>query len=298
MEDREVGCVKSIWSSSSEESVDSSIRDGESKRFATCVPTSDSPIVCCAEVNSLNTSEFEFVDFNESINDRFGLRLKPPALSKSRTKRKRRRYFKIPRLCMNDIRRHYGTMLARVFNCGDEDYGQRFVRSFCRDNSPVRMHGFHSRYMHGIKPNALCPLMCALSYGMSMSLNDWIHEAIFVMKGLFPDIVCYVRNERIIRRLDDRRCIIEIDLEVEFSILLAGDFVSLMHHLYDKKESCTPTIRKEPTLLATPSKFQHMYSLSLQVGELKNIESIALFPNEPPSYVMPLLQHARDISLR
>lgn len=188
-------------------------------------------------------------------------------------------------------------MLARVFNSGDEDYGQRFVKSFCRDTSPVRMHGFHSRYMHGIKPDTLCPLMRALSYGLSMSLNDWIHEAIFVMKGMFPDIVCYVRNERITGRLDDRRCIIEIDIKVEFSIFLAGDFASLMHHLYNKKESCTPTIR-EPTLLATPSKFQHMYSLSLLVGELKNIESIALSQNEPPPYVMPLLQHARDISLR
>lgn len=223
-------------------------------------------------------------------------------------KSQKRKPFKIPRICMNDVRRHYGTMLARAFNSGESDFGCQFVHSFSRRTAQMQLHGYRSDFLKGITFNSLNPTLRSLSFGMETTFAEWMLQATFMMKGLFPDLICRLRNEQIFRRLGDARCTILIDLELHMSWIFEDDFVSLVNYLIQKqrldasRSSEHTTFRENstrtPKLLKAPSPLTHVMRLALHVDEWKCVESVEKLLELPPPYVMPLLDQARVSSGR
>lgn len=207
---------------------------------------------------------------------------------------------------MNDVRRHYGAMIARVFNSADNHVGNHFVRTFSSSFSPVRTHGYHSDFLQGISSHALCPTMQAIVYGSTATFSEWMQALMFLSQAIFPDLVCRVRNEQIVRRPRERRCTIVIDLELELAWTYDIDFLSLLHYAHMKGHRnqarshedtvlmCCPL--QTPKALETPIRFSHVMRFVLKVDESKRIESFEVLHEKPPPYMMPLLDQARERS--
>lgn len=198
-------------------------------------------------------------------------------------------------------------MIARVFNSTDGFTTRRFVQTFSRPNSSAFAHGYNSNYLQGIPSEALCPVMRQMSYGMKTSLDNWMQESMFMMRGVFPDLFCRVRNEHVVRHLGERRSTIYIDFEMNSTWIFDADFVSLVKYLYAKRSleeslltngSTVFSVNQlqTPKLLATPFQFTHLVRFVLKVDELKRIESFEIFQDTPPPYMMPLLHQARELS--
>lgn len=135
----------------------------------------------------------------------------PSSQTEIKPKVQRKKPNLMPRIIMNDVRRHYGAMIARVFNSADNDVGNHFVRTFSSSFSPVLTHGYHSDFLLGISSYALCPTMQAIVYGSTATFAEWMQALMFLTQAIFPDLVCRVRNEQIVRRPRERRCTIVID---------------------------------------------------------------------------------------
>lgn len=202
-------------------------------------------------------------------------------------------------------------MLARVFNSVDDHVAHVFVHSFSRTSSPVLMHSYHHEYLKGITSDSLCPALRAMSYGMRTTLSEWFKTALFVMRGIFPDLVCRVLNEQVIRRLGESHSTIIIDLEMQLVVAFEDDFLSLLKYLYQRRvyeESLrasdsdsaifATTTLKTPRTSVVPSQYTHVVRFMLNLDELKRIESIEVQHETPPPYVLPLLDQARDKALQ
>lgn len=237
----------------------------------------------------------------------------PPVIKKRKVKR--RKQFKIPRVCKNDIRRHYGTMLARMFNDGDSNVAFHFIRSFTRNATMMQMHGFT---LKGIPARAMSPMLRKLSEGAEVSVEHWTQSRGLAQR-VFPDGVSRVLSEKVITEINVRRSKVVIEMESEMTQYLDIDLVSFLEKMYSKMREAaqhphlnmpvyTPQTSLEvdnhtffsailgevPPLLAKPLKMRHTSRMILHLDENKYIDAIDSIDLTPPPFTLPAIQRALE----
>lgn len=229
----------------------------------------------------------------------------------------------IPRLCKNDVRRLYGTMLARLINGADPNISHNFIRTFTRDTAQTLMCKFRDDVVGDISPKAMSPLLRILSQGASIPIEEWLKQQHFLTLRMFPDQIFRVIREQVIRKERNRRSTVILDVEIESSLVLDIDVVSIMEEMHRKQrlamrarlQKCLPEppiysadtpievnnqvfftgiLGHEPKLRAKPLNLRHTSRILLHLDENKFIQSMESGDGLPCPYMLPALQRARQ----
>lgn len=229
---------------------------------------------------------------------------------------------KIPRVCKNDIRRHYGTILAHSLNGLDADFASNFVNAFMRPSTTVQVHGLPRSALEGLPTEGITPIVQAMWAGGDISVADWIRQHLFVCQRVFSDAVYRIRSQRVISKLRTRCSTVIIELEAVVTQYLDLDLVYLLETMYNKLlhaalnphldlppvySLTTPVdlvdnhmffdsvLGYQPMPLAQPIEMQHVSRLTLHLDNNKYIEAIEWADLTVPPSLQPALDRAKLI---
>lgn len=232
---------------------------------------------------------------------------------------------KIPRVCKNDIRRHYGTILARCLNGLDENFAFNFVNTFMGPSTMVQVHGLPHSALEGMPTEGITPIVQAMWTGGDVSVADWIRQHLFVCQRVFSDAVYRIRSQRVISKLRTRCSTVIIELEAIATQYLDLDLVYLLETMFNKLlytalnphlklppvySLTTPVelvdnrmffdgvLGYQPAPLAQPVEMRHLSRLTLHLDDNKYIQSIEWADLTVPPSLQPALDRAKEMGRR